>query len=485
MYKILINNFKYLFRQTNWTSEVIGKIIIVFIFVYTAIISFYLSKSLEELFPKQIPVDVVNQYAVYYFATIFFIRLFFQKVPFQAIEYYLHLPIKKSNIIHFLIVRSLLNYYTILSFCLFIPFGLVSVVKNYSLIQAIFWIIFMLSISMLNNYVVLYIKNQFQKNIYIFAFIIIIIIILIILNKSGLIFICKYSQMIFSMPFYYPVYIFIPFFLLILFYRLNFNLLFSLIYFDYFFKPKLHKSSRNISHRLQQNGQIGLLIDLNLKQIFRTKRLKLTLLYSFVMAFVIGFILFPDLNLSNNENEIVVLAMSYVLWSGFLINYCIMFFSWDSYQIDFFNTSKTTFKNYLISKLITIYILNFAIHFCSIIFIFFVTEIFEILLSSFFISTGFISFIAIIFSILSVKKIDPYKNIIFNNQGLSIYHFILGVVLMLITFSIYFLFDENFTITYIGLGCIGVISLFLFNNWLLLIQKMYKQQKYIILNKLR
>ena len=84
--------------------------------------SIFFSDKLEEIFPNDDPVEKFNSFVLYGFSLGFLARFFMQKVPVLSIQPYLHLPLKKSSLVHFVLGKSLMSFFNFIPLIIFIPF---------------------------------------------------------------------------------------------------------------------------------------------------------------------------------------------------------------------------------------------------------------------------------------------------------------------------------------------------------------------------
>ena len=67
----------------------------------------------------------INAGLIFFLALDFLIRLPFQKTPSQEMKPYLLLPIKRSRLIDFLLIRSGMDGFNLMWLCFFIPFAII------------------------------------------------------------------------------------------------------------------------------------------------------------------------------------------------------------------------------------------------------------------------------------------------------------------------------------------------------------------------
>ena len=134
-------SFRATIFQRNLAVNIFLGFVILILFLEFLIGGIFLSDKWNELFPDDHPVTKFNSFLFYYFALDFVMRFFMQSLPVMSIEPYLHLPIRKSSIINYLLGKAFLSFFNFFPFLVLIPFALLQVKTNYSAEQAWTWII--------------------------------------------------------------------------------------------------------------------------------------------------------------------------------------------------------------------------------------------------------------------------------------------------------------------------------------------------------
>ena len=112
------------------------------------IIAFALKKSIINLEAYQ----ALNTILPLVLSLDFLMRFPLQKPPTQEITPYLLLPIKKKQVIDFLLLRSLPHFINFFWFCFFIPFALITVTYTYGLSGVILYNLGIWLLILVNNY---------------------------------------------------------------------------------------------------------------------------------------------------------------------------------------------------------------------------------------------------------------------------------------------------------------------------------------------
>jgi len=221
----LIHQWREMKRSSIWQKNVAINIVLgFFIFLmllYLLALGVFIDKLLTHLFPDENPVTVFNGFLLYYLGTEFFMRFFLQSLPTLNIETYLHLPIKKSSIVHYVAGKSIFSLWNYLSWLVILPFAFKVIAPNTS--TGIAWI-YILSFVLLvfsNNFLATYIKRQLVNKPTIVGIFGLILVSLILLDHFNLVSVSSFSAMIFGQLIQNPILIIVPGVILLTTYLMN------------------------------------------------------------------------------------------------------------------------------------------------------------------------------------------------------------------------------------------------------------------------
>ena len=144
----------------NLVVNIILGLLVFLLFLEFLVGGIYLSDKWHTFFPNDHPVTKFNSYILYYFMMDFVMRFFMQNVPVLAVQPYLHLPIRKSSIINYVLGKSILNVFNFFPLLVFIPMAVFQVAGNYDTQTAWIWIMSLFFLIMTNNYLLVYMKKQ-------------------------------------------------------------------------------------------------------------------------------------------------------------------------------------------------------------------------------------------------------------------------------------------------------------------------------------
>src|SRR5690606_19035168 len=129
MYKILFQHYLLKgFRSPGYYKNLIVNIFVGIMMLYFLalflLIGFMLPKMLREIAPESNPSEIFHGIMLYGWFGILMIRYLMQPLNRLNIEHYQALPIKRSIITNYLILKPLLNPANYLMLCLTIPFAI-------------------------------------------------------------------------------------------------------------------------------------------------------------------------------------------------------------------------------------------------------------------------------------------------------------------------------------------------------------------------
>lgn len=284
-------------RSTMWARNVAANIFIgiaIFLLALNLVsIGLFIDVLFEKATPGIEPVNFINSYLLYYFIIDLSIRLIFQKKHGIIVKPLLLMPVSRNALVHYTLVKSFYSIFNFLPLLVFVPFTFKVVAVNYSSAQALSWILFLTILILSSSFIATYIKkasfSSYKYALYfgltgaaIFA-----------LDKFELISFSAVSAEVFSLPLDNPLYVFLPLMTLVAVYYLNFNFLRTRIYMDNLLPPVSRRTgSSTILQKIEERGETGKYIALELKLLSRNKRSKTTIYFSLSMIFF-GWLVYP------------------------------------------------------------------------------------------------------------------------------------------------------------------------------------------------
>jgi hypothetical protein len=169
----LSHQWKDFWRSRNRGGSIAAQLLLGFFMLYFLAIAiavgFGMNIVIEKAFPGKNAITVFNGFILYYFLFDLAVRTQAQELPTLSIIPYLHLNISKKSIVNFLNIKSLFTVFNFLPLFVFIPFSLMKIGPALGFLTGAMYILSIVSLSIFNNYLVLYLKRKSISNILYFA----------------------------------------------------------------------------------------------------------------------------------------------------------------------------------------------------------------------------------------------------------------------------------------------------------------------------
>lgn len=348
MYKLLIHQWKEKIRSPFWQKNILLNIVLGILGLYLLLnliaISLFADKILLEVYNDCDVVETFTSLLFYYFLFDLIARFLFQQIPTLSIQPYLTLPIKKSTLIHYPIIKSVFSFFNLLAILLLLPFFIKNIYSTQSLQFSLSWFVSVLSLIAGNNFLNFSFKKYLSKQALISLLFIAFTGLLLYLDIAKITSMSEY----FSAAIYYlsktSFLIFVPVLFAVLCYYLAYTVLMNNAYIED--SQKLAIKKRNGFSFLNNYGEIGQLIRVELKMILRNKRPR-SLLYISGLFVLYGFMFYKKDNL---DNYIILSLSGLLLPAMFSTNYGQYLFSWESSFFDSYLANRISPYNYIRSK---------------------------------------------------------------------------------------------------------------------------------------
>ncbi len=450
------------FRSPVWAKSLLTNIFLGFAALmmlgYVLIAGIALDKIIREFFPDNDPVSFVNGFLFYYFFIQFVLRFMLQNVPVLEIQPYLHLPIKKGRIIHFMFRKSIFSVFNLLAILLFLPFSIIRISSDFGAASGFGWFAALVGLAVTLHFVVILFKKKMNDVPNLFIVLVGSLSIIVALDYFSVVSFSALSASVFDYIMQNPALGAIPVVLAFVFYRLNYNFLIKNTYPEELATKKKEKVTGDFGF-LKQYGRMGELIQLELKLIIRHKRPRNTLIMS---AFLLLYGLIFYTNDTYQDMQFIFMFAGVFITGIFFINYGQFLLSWESGYFDFILTRKVTFRQFVESKY-WLFVATSTIAFVvSLAYGYFGWKIVLINLVAYMFNIGLNVFAVMRLAMISPKKIDLTKGAAFNYEGVGAAQFLIMIPMMILPYLLYAPFlilgYENIGLLLTGLaGLIGFL----------------------------
>lgn len=481
---LLTHAWKKFSRSVSLTRDVATMIFLGFfalmIMGYTLALGFSLELIITQGLDQSDSIGFLNGLLLYYFVFEFLMRYFLQNLPVLEIQPYLHLPLKKSRIIHYMLLKSLGHMMNIMVFLLFAPFAFRVIDYNYGSLVAWNWVFFVWLLSMSLHYLIILFKKRLDNSFWGVLILVLLFSGLGAADYFGWFKLSQISSRLFGFPLQYYFVVLIPALALLFLYSVNFRYFLQSVYPD-----ELTDRGKDVTQArdwafLRNFGEIGEMINVEIKLILRNKRPR-TILFLSAFFLLYGLIFYPEQRYTE-EMPGFLLFVGIFITGIFMINYGQMLFSWQGGHYDFTLTRPVSLRQYVESKYWLLSTVTIVCFLLSIPYVYFGWKILFVHLSMTLFNLGVNVFVIINIAMWQPKRIDLRKGGAFNYEGVGAAQWIMGIPILAGPYLFYlpFSFSGYPDLGILAVGVIGLVGLALRRSLLNLTVNRLKDKKYIM-----
>lgn len=474
-------------RARNANKSLVLQIILgifyLLVFLEVAALGIALPFIIEEYMPGKDPITLFCSYIIYYFLIGLLVRFQIQELPSLTLQPYLSQNIKRSRILRFLNVRSLLHLFNFLPLFVFIPFSIVDIAPKFGSITAICFVVAMYALVLTNHFLNMYIKRKSVSNSWWFVSIILAIIILKSLDHLKLISFEKSSASIFLFLINYPVVCIVPIMIAGITFYINNNYLRGHLYIEELVGETKLKASKNFAF-LNKLGETGDIIALDIKLILRNKRPRSLIILSGVFL-LYGFLVYPQYLQTESYSMLFLFAL--LITGLFISNYGQFLFSWQSSHFDGMMSYNINMQQYIKAKFtlfVTVCSLQFVM---ASLYGLMSWKIIPIQTAAFLWSIGVNTFITIYAATFNYKYLNLSRSASMNFQGIGAIQWLQSLGISFGPVLIFFLLNKfiGFWTAILTISGIGIIGLFFHESIIQWLAKEFNTRKHKILEGFR
>lgn len=473
----IILQWKSFFRSASMGKSMAIKILMGFFALYLMASLVLLGAGLFFILKKTVPnVDplvTLNQYLLYWILAELFLRYFMQKLPVMDIKPFLSLPIKKSSITHYILVRSGVSVYNFLTLFFLVPFSVVLLIQGYPVLNVLTWSFAIMGIVLSINYLN-FIINKSNG-----AFIVLGVTLLALyaLNYFQALPVNEFAGHLFYALYQKPWAVSIPIIIAVGSYLVNFDFLGKRIFLDASLSKRAELAVTSNLVWTKRFGEIAPFLQLDLKLIWRNKRTKMQVFISLAMI-LYGLVFYATGQFG--PTSVLFVFVGIFMTGMFLSNFGQFIPAWDSEYYGMMMTQNIPLRKYLESKAGLISVSVVVMFLLSIPYLYFGWRALAINFACAVYNLGVNIPVILFFGSFNKKRIDLSKSALSNMQGTSATQFLVVIPLMVLPCLIYFVLKTFITFEWaIGALCfLGVVGYAFRKPLMDGITKAYGKKKY-------
>ncbi|MGB3526773.1 MAG: DUF5687 family protein [Flavobacteriales bacterium] len=458
-FRFLVLQWKSLVRSASFGKSIAVKLLLaclgLFLLFSLAGTGRLLVPLLKELVPGTDPFDVICAAAVGWFLAELVIRYMLQELSTLQVRPLLTLPIKRSSIVHFVLLGSVLSFFLLAMVIFLVPLGIALTGQGLSPWHLAGWCVGILLISQLLGQLVILVGQSDR-------FLLIVVVVAMILAVAQyfhFIDVFGISQGSFRALYDQPLFALIPLVLSALLYQRNFVALRERLYLD-----EALQSQRTIAVSgstmawADLFGSAAPFIRLDLRMIWRNKRPCSQVLLSLIFVFY-GIMVHDP---SDPKEALMLMFISLFITGFMMITFGQYIPAWDSDYYSMLMVQNNTMLDYLRSKAILLRAGIAIMFLASLPYVLLDRHWALPLAVNMIYNLGVTLPIILFFGSMNKKRVDLGRGTIGNYQGIGVGQFLLVIPVLLPPIAIYlsakFFFSNNVAMLSVaGIGLLGIV----------------------------
>jgi hypothetical protein len=437
------HQWKAFWRSKNTGKGIAVRIIlglfVLYFLINLSVLSFFMDKLIAKAYPGKDIIGVFNGYLIYYFLMDLFMRFQLQELPTLLVRPYLHLRVRRNQIVNHLTYSSLWSAFNLSSVLLFVPFVVKTIWPVYGPVACTGMLFSLAALTLFNHFFSMWLKRNVNLNAwYSLGFFLVLGLIIVQDVYWNLVPLSGLSSQIFSSVLAKPWLAGIPAILAVTMCQINYTFLRKNLYLEDLTSSRSPVKTVSEIPFLGRFGRTGDLVASEIKLILRNKRPRSAFLLSFIFV-AYGLIFYR--NLSDPPGYGTYIFCGMFMTGIFIINYGQFMFSWQSGHFDGILASRIDINDFFRSKMLLFTLVATVNFLLTIPYVLFGWEILAVHFVMYLWNLGISTLIVLYFANQNYKRIDLTRGSAFNWEGVGATQWILGIPLFICPYVIFLPFS--------------------------------------------
>lgn len=460
--------------------KIIMWVLILYLFANMLFVAFFLDNIFEKVYPRQDVVRSFNGFLLYYFLIDLMLRFQLQELPTLSVKPYLHLPIRRSQIVNYLCLVSLWSAFNLSPFILTLPFLIKVVWVSHGTVVFLAYIVTIFGLTMFCHFFSLWLKRKVNLNgWFMLGFLVIMTALSLLDFRWHVISISSFSRKMFEMLLATPALAGVTVLLASIMFTINYLFLKSNLYLDELRADTSGEKNTTEIPFLSKLGAPGELAVTEIKLILRNKRSKSSIVICSLMMFY-GLLFYTNPVYEHGYGWKVFAAM--FMTGIFIINYGQFMFSWQSSHFDGILVQRISPEDFFRSKFILFNLFSGVAFILTIPYVYFGWHILLIQFSMFLWNMGVNTLVILFFANRNYRKIDLSKGGSFNWEGVGASQWLVSIPLLVLPYTIFVplnILGYPF-VAILLIGFTGLIFIVTRAFWITKLAMYFRRQRYLI-----
>lgn len=450
-------------RSAYFTKNMAAKGVLIFLVIYFSAVALFMGFNLNEYLSKSYPgqsqISAFNSLVFIYVGFELVLRIMVQNLPTFGFQPFLIFPVKRKRIARYMLNKSVFHFFNVLPLFLFLPFTFKSAIYELETTELIAWLASLFLMIFVNHFLAIYIKWRTNESNWFFYGFLALAALVFSIDHFELFDVTGEFGRIFDFVVAQPVAVFIFPIAIAALYFLNHNYLWSRFYLDELSQKKKEGSTYDFSW-LNQVGEYGKMLSLEVKMIIRNKRPRTTAIMSGLFIFY-GLLLYKD---HGKELPEFIFVLGGMFMTGiFGMMYGQFFPAWHSRYYPLLMAQNVKMKQILQSAFFLMVMTNIVFYLLSLGYMFISPKVLYIHFVVMLYNIGVNTFVIFALGLNSRKSVDLDQRAMFNYQGMSATNWLITFPILFGPLAVYGVMVWAFgsTAAYVILGALGLIGIIL------------------------
>ena len=467
-------------RSAYFNKNVAAKGVLIFLALYFSAVAllmgFNLSEYIEKSFPGQPQIPIFNSLIFAYVGFELVLRIMVQNLPTFGFQPFLLMPVKRKRIAKYMLNKSVLHFFNVLPLLLVLPFTFKSAINELETPVLIAWLASLFFMIYVNHFLAIYIKWRTNESNWFFYGFLAFATCVFAIDHFGIIGINENFGKIFDFVLQQPLVVLVFPLLVFALYFLNLKFLLSRFFLDEISQKKKEGSTYDFSW-LNQIGEYGKMLSLEVKMIARNKRPRTTAMMSILFIFY-GLLIYKDYDAEMPE---VIFVLGGMFMTGvFGMMYGQFFPAWHSRYYSLLMAQNVKMKQILQSAFFLMAVTNIIFYLLSLGYMLISPKVLYIHFAVMLYNVGVNTWVIFALGLNSKKSIDLEQSAMFNYQGMSATNWLITFPILFGPIAVYGALTLLFgnVVAYIILGSLGLIGIILHPRLIEYFTKQYLKRKH-------
>jgi hypothetical protein len=424
---------------------------------YVFLLGLFLKEIIEKGFESPDAYATLSGVLIYFYLFEFIYRYFVQKLPVIELQHFLHLPLKKSWIMHFLLAKSFISPLTLIALLLFSPFAFKEIAPRFGDPAAWSWLGAVLMSSWSLNWLMLWFKQKFEDSLIGLGVVFAVLLLTAGSNYFGWFNLGALMKPIFdwSLVSVIPPLVMTAVFLML--YGLTYNYYFKNAYLEDLSEEEGERFLNQNLGIFNRFGLAGELANLEWKLIIRHKKSRTYLMLAgFFLLYGLIFYTNPQYKTDEGFNHLFVFVGSFIT-GIFMLQYGQLFLSWNAANFDFFLSRRDGVQALVKGKYLLFIATSVLCYLLSVPYVYFGWDILLIHSAAFLFNIGVVMHFVVYLALWKPKPMDLNKGAMFNYEGVGIAQFLMIIPMLAAPYIVYMPFALLLN-QYAGLAAMAILG---------------------------